>query len=312
MCTEWWRAYTATLHVRKQEIEVLKRRLDAEQYAILAESNSRGVRGCTGHSTLMGVDFQDFTVSEKEASARADRALALHPGVVIGGDVVPPLTAEAAAEDAIGDGQIGAIIGALAQVPSFVPEDDVRAEEKILVDLARRAGLKEIMKAGRRMLKMMDPDGKEPRDEGPKDARPELRFIKHRDGTLGFAGTLDLETYARLKSDLDPPAKSHKAVDSVRDSCSKGERYGDRLIHKSEWKVRIALDGLPEFIAPAYLDPTGKKHHAPTGIGRTIWPRSASENAASCASVWGRTVNRVRPRCAARRPGCTAGPCALD
>ncbi|MEU3628257.1 HNH endonuclease [Amycolatopsis coloradensis] len=397
--TEWWRADTATLHARKQEIEVLKRQLDAEQYAILAELNTRGIRGCSGHSTLMGLIFQDFLVSEKEASARADRALALHPGVAIGGGVVPPLaplTAEAAAEGAIGGGQIDVILGALAQVPSFVPDEEVRAGEKILVDLARRAGPKEIVMAGRRMLNTMDPDGKEPRDKDPKDARPELRFVKHRDGTLGFAGTLDLETYARLKSDLDPLAKPHKAIDGVRDSRSQGERYGDafadyvrlktaspdlpgqagestqilvtmayedlmnevgdglldlvgpisatdvrilacdarirpvvlsgagqpldvgrssrsattpqkhalkirdggctfpgcdmpvqrctahhlvfwrhrgetkidnlvllctkhhRLIHKSEWKVQLAQDGLPEFIAPAYLDPTGE------------------------------------------------------
>ncbi len=209
---------------------MLKRQLDAEQYAILAELNSRGIRGCSGHSTLTGLIFQDFLVSEKEASARADRVLALHPGVAIGGDAVPPLaplTSEAAVEGVIGGGQIDAIIGALSRVPSFVPEEKVRAGEKILVDLARRAGPKEIVTAGRRMLNTMDPDGKEPRDKGPKDARPELRFIKHRDGTLGFAGTLDLETYARLKSDLDPLAKPHKTVDGVRDSRGQGERYGD-------------------------------------------------------------------------------------
>ncbi|WP_414944402.1 HNH endonuclease signature motif containing protein [Amycolatopsis sp. cmx-11-32] len=31
-----------------------------------------------------------------------------------------------------------------------------------------------------------------------------------------------------------------------------------RLIHKSEWKVQITQDGLPEFIAPTYLDPSGE------------------------------------------------------
>ncbi|MFI0803230.1 HNH endonuclease, partial [Amycolatopsis lurida] len=73
--TEWWRVDTATLHARKQELEVLKRRLDAEQNAILAEINSRGVRGCSGHSTLAALIFEDFLVTDKEASARADRVL---------------------------------------------------------------------------------------------------------------------------------------------------------------------------------------------------------------------------------------------
>ncbi|MER6665641.1 HNH endonuclease, partial [Amycolatopsis japonica] len=53
--TEWWRVDTAMLHARKQELEVLKRQLDAEQNAILAEINSRGIRGCSGHSTLAGL-----------------------------------------------------------------------------------------------------------------------------------------------------------------------------------------------------------------------------------------------------------------
>ncbi len=41
-------------------------------------------------------------------------------------------------------------------------------------------------------------------------------------------------------------------IDNLVLLCSKHHR----LIHKSEWKVRIAQDGLPEFTAPAYLDPT--------------------------------------------------------
>ncbi len=228
--TEWWRVDTATLHARKQELEVLKRQLDAEQNAILAEINSRGIRGCSGHSTLAGLIFEDFLVSDKEAEARADRVLALHPGPSIGGDPEPPLaplTAEAAAEGAIGGGQIDAIIKTLARIPSSVPAEDVRAGEKILVELARHAGPRQIARAGRRLLDELDPDGKEPRNEDPKDTRPELRFIKHRDGTLGLKARLDLETYARLKSDLDPMAKPHKAIDGVRDARTQDERYGD-------------------------------------------------------------------------------------
>ncbi|OXM56707.1 HNH endonuclease [Amycolatopsis thailandensis] len=228
--TEWWRVDTAALHARKQELEVLKRRVDAEQNAILAEINARGVRGCSGHSTLAAMIFEDFLLSDKEARDRADRVLALYPGPSIGGDPEPPLaplTAQAAEEGAVGGSQIDAIIRTLARIPSSVPEEEVRGGEKILVDLARRAGPRAIARAGRRLLDKLDPDGKEPRDEDPKDARPELRFVKHRDGTLGLKATLDLETYARLKSDLDPLAKPHKAIDGVRDSRTQDERYGD-------------------------------------------------------------------------------------
>ncbi|MFC3448644.1 HNH endonuclease, partial [Amycolatopsis speibonae] len=43
-------------------------------------------------------------------------------------------------------------------------------------------------------------------------------------------------------------------IDNLVLLCSRHHR----LIHRSEWKVRIAQDGLPEFTAPAYLDPTGE------------------------------------------------------
>ncbi|MFC3456119.1 DUF222 domain-containing protein, partial [Amycolatopsis speibonae] len=148
----------------------------------------------------------------------------------IGGDPSPPLaplTADAAAEGAIGGSQIDAIIRTLARIPSTVPEDKIRDGEKILVDLARHTGPRAIARAGRRLLDNLDPDGKEPRNEDTKDVRPELRFVKHRDGTLGLKATLDLETYARLKSDLDPMAKPYKAINGVRDSRTQDERYGD-------------------------------------------------------------------------------------
>ncbi|WP_414944422.1 DUF222 domain-containing protein [Amycolatopsis sp. cmx-11-32] len=228
--TEWWRADTATLHARKQENEVLKRQLDFEQDSILAELNTRGIRGCSGHSTLSALIGEDFHLIKGDADDRADRVLALHPGVSVDGAPVPPLaplTAEAAAEGAIGGRQIDAIIRVLARIPSTVPDDGVRAGEMTLVALARRAGPREIAKAGRRLLDHLDPDGKEPRNEDPKDTRPELRFVKHRDGSLGLKARLDLETYARLKSDLDPMAKPHKAIDGIRDSRTQDERYGD-------------------------------------------------------------------------------------
>ncbi|WET83284.1 DUF222 domain-containing protein [Amycolatopsis sp. QT-25] len=104
---------------------------------------------------------------------------------------------------------------------------DIRAGEKILVDLARHAGPRQIARAGRRLLDKLDPDGKSPvarirRTPGRRCGLPSTATA-----TLGLKATLDLETYARLKSDLDPMAKPHKATDGVRDSRTQDERYGD-------------------------------------------------------------------------------------
>lgn len=58
----------------------------------------------------------------------------------------------------------------------------MRKGEKMLIDFARHSGPRAIAQAGRRLLDKLDPDGKEPRNEDPKDARPVLRFIKRRNG----------------------------------------------------------------------------------------------------------------------------------
>ncbi|WET81359.1 hypothetical protein P3102_09130 [Amycolatopsis sp. QT-25] len=58
---EWWRVDTATLHARKQELEMRKRRLDAEQNAILAEINARGGAWVLGSFDVGGVDFRGLS-----------------------------------------------------------------------------------------------------------------------------------------------------------------------------------------------------------------------------------------------------------
>ncbi|WP_410665230.1 DUF222 domain-containing protein [Amycolatopsis sp. lyj-84] len=312
---EWWRVDTATLRACKQELEVLKRQLDAEQNAILAEINIRGVRGCSGHSTLSAMIFEDFHVTGKEADDRADRVLALHAGVAVGGDRVPPLaplTAEAAEDGAIGGSQIDAIIRTFARIPSYNPEEGVRGGAKILVDLARYSRPRQINQAGRRLPDELDPDGKEPRDENPKDTRPELRFVKHRNGALGLKGTLDLETYARLKSDLDPMAKPHKATDGVRDSRTQDERYGDaftdyvRLKTTSRNLPGQAGEATHILITMSYEDLTNDLGEAHLDLVANPWI-SAGRNA---PCHWPRSTRSPSATVAARSPAATC-PCPV-
>ncbi len=226
---EWWRVEKNALLSRTVEIEIEKRKLEAEQYETYAEIHRRGLKAVSGHSSLSGLIQEDLLLSKKEADTRAERVLALHPTPAFTGDVpaLAPLTASAAADGAIGGSQIDAIIHTLAQIPADVPEQTVRGGEQILVDLARSAGPRQITRAGRHLLNNLNPDGKEPKDKDPKVIRPELRFIHHRDGSLGITATLDHEIYARLKSDLDPLAKPHKTIDGVRDDRNQDERYGD-------------------------------------------------------------------------------------
>jgi hypothetical protein len=227
---EWWRVDKNTLLSRTVEIEIAVWKLLAEQYEVYAEIHRRGLRGVSGHASLAGLIEEDLRLTPADAKARAERVLALHPTPTFTGQDVPavaPLTAEVAAEGAVGGAQIDPIIRALAQIPATVAEEEVRAGEKILVDLARVAGPKEVARACRNLLARLDPDGKEPKDDDPKPARPELKFVHHRDGSLGVVATVDQEIYARLRTDLDPLAKPHKAEDGERDPRTQAERYGD-------------------------------------------------------------------------------------
>ncbi|WP_020671785.1 HNH endonuclease signature motif containing protein [Amycolatopsis nigrescens] len=227
----WWRldgrALVAELLSRERE----KRRLDAEQGQILAELDRRGVREATGYGTLAALLQESCHVSAAEARARVARARALNPGRDFAGTEQPALataTALAAMEGALGAGQIDAILAILGQLPDSTAEHEWGLGEKILVDLARTAGPREIAVAGWRLLTRLDPDGPEPNHREPVPARRKLAFVTHRDGSHGLKATLDDETFARLKAALDPLAKPRPATpEEGPDTRGQGERYGD-------------------------------------------------------------------------------------
>jgi hypothetical protein len=228
--TEWWRADADVLITEYVALERQKRRAEAEQGRILAEIESRGVRETTGYGTL-GALIRDYaSITSAEARVRVARAKALNPGRDLTGATTAPLapaTAEAAADGDIGAAQIDTITGILAKIPASVSEHDRELGEKILVNLARYSGIREITLAGNRLLAQLNPDGSEPKLDDPAPARQELAFVNHRDGTRGIKATLDEETYARLKAALDPLAKPRAATAEGRDQRTQWQRYGD-------------------------------------------------------------------------------------
>ncbi|MCU1681136.1 MAG: endonuclease, partial [Amycolatopsis sp.] len=238
--TEWWRVDGPVLVTEYINLEENRRRTEAEQGRILAEIKRRGVRDTTGYGTLPALIRETVHASTTDALARVKRSDALHPGCDLTGTPTPPLapaTADAAREGVIGNAQIDAITSILGKIPATVSDHDREQAEKILVGLARSAGVREILKAGRQLLDRLDPDGPEPKPKDPKPVRRELAFVNHRDGSLGITGTLDDETFARLKAALEPMAKPKPANEEGRDQRSQWERYGDAF---SEF-VRIGM-----------------------------------------------------------------------
>jgi hypothetical protein len=76
----------------------------------------------------------------------------------------------AAAEGAIGAGQIDAIITTMKAIPTTMSEHDHTGAEKTVVDLACDTGPRENGRTGTRLPDTVDPDGPEPK--GPNPLKP--------------------------------------------------------------------------------------------------------------------------------------------
>lgn len=62
---EWWRVEKNALLSRTVEIEIEKRKLEAEQYETYAEIHRRGLKAVSGHSSLSGLIQEDLLLSKK-------------------------------------------------------------------------------------------------------------------------------------------------------------------------------------------------------------------------------------------------------
>jgi hypothetical protein len=137
---------------------------------------------------------------------------------------------------------VDAVVAVLKALPTTVTQHDRAGAEKILVDLARHAGPREITRAGRRILDTLHPDGPAPKN--PISSRParEVHIQHHRDGTATLTALLDPATHATLRTLINPLAKPHPTTpEEGRDSRSQAERQGDALAEV----LRLAL-GTPE------------------------------------------------------------------
>jgi plasmid stabilization system protein ParE len=234
-----WRAgpleLAVSLRIRLEE----QRRLDAEIGQILAEVDTRGAKATFGYGSTLAWLRDVSHLTTADAKKTLARALAVNPSRALDGTPIParaPLTGTAAAEGTIGAGQIDTILAALKALPDNLSEDDRAGAEKILVDLAREAGPREIRRAGNRLRDLLDPDGSAPKDPPLKPDR-EVHFREHRDGSATMTAKLDPVTYANTRSVIDPLSKPHPATDEGRDTRSTGERQGDGFAEM----VRLAM-----------------------------------------------------------------------
>jgi hypothetical protein len=126
-------------------------RLDAEIGPVLSEIESRGARATFGYDSTLALLHDVAHVSLSAGKKLLDRDRAVNPTHTVDGSTVSaraPHTGAAAREGAIGPGQVDAILTVLTALPDTVTEEDRDGAEKILVDLARETGPREIHRAG--------------------------------------------------------------------------------------------------------------------------------------------------------------------
>jgi hypothetical protein len=207
---ELWRAGKLELAHGVTQALAAMRAASAVLGTYLAEIDSRGVYDLYGYASTKKWLAETARISDGDAGKMAARALALNPTRALDGAEIPafaPATAEAAAEGAIGDQQVDRIVAVLRRIPDQVPVEDREGAEKILADLARRAGPGEISNVGEQLLAYLDPDGSEPKDPEPAQPRRELTLERRKDGYWKLNALLDDELGTRTAAAIDAYAQ---------------------------------------------------------------------------------------------------------
>ncbi|MFD5092790.1 DUF222 domain-containing protein [Amycolatopsis thailandensis] len=228
---ELWRAGELELaHGVRQFLQVM-RVASAAMGRFLAEIESRGSKDLYGYGSTAAWFADVAGLSRAEAGPIVKRAIALNPTRALDGTEVPavaPTTAAVAAEGLIGEHRIDQILDILKRLPADTSAEDREHAEKVLANLARDAGPRQVTKAEEDILGWLDPDGNEPKDPEPKQPRREVTLERRRDGFWKLTGLLDDELGARTAAALEAYAKP-RPVDEFgqADLRMKCERQGD-------------------------------------------------------------------------------------
>jgi hypothetical protein len=132
----------------------------------------------------------------------------------------------AAQDDGLSPEHLAAIDRALTKAPAA---DRDKVEEHMLADAAN-VEADGMEKMGRRILQLLDQDGKQPKDEDLAQPRRELRCTTRRDGTMDIRARIDAEAGATLTAMISPLTKPTSA-DDQRDLA---QRQGDALVEVIE------------------------------------------------------------------------------
>lgn len=200
----------------------------------LAEIDARGVMDLYGHGSTSGWYAETARITPGEARTAVERARALNGGRNLDGSPEPPaapIAGAAAAAGDLGEQQLDPILAVLKKIPLDVSAEDRTGAEQILVELARRAGPRDILIAGEGLIARLDPDGNEPKDD--EDLTPphrEMYLRRRKDGWWKLTGILDPEFGARANALMETWGQRRPVdQDGNADHRSPAERHADAL-----------------------------------------------------------------------------------
>ncbi|MPY97376.1 MAG: DUF222 domain-containing protein [Actinophytocola sp.] len=241
--TDWSRVDRSVLVESLRELELLIRRAQAAQGAILAEVQSRGPHPTFGYSSVEAWLKDVVQCSRANGRQRVRRALACNDHTE-GTQRLPasaPATGEAFARGEINTAHVDSILQTLSEMPGAVPDEDRTVYEKILVELAAEpASPMSVTKAGRHLLRRLEQEYLDPDPPVPSRPERELHWSWSVDGRLHFTGILDAVSGAQLEKLLSPLAKPRPGENGERDARTASQRNGDALAELLDHAQRAA------------------------------------------------------------------------
>jgi hypothetical protein len=247
--------------------ERARRQLYAEELAVLAELDGRGVAGPLGYSDVAAIARELLRMNPAAARQQVAHARA------VAGDTTPtgarlapdlPRVAEAVADGTIGPEHVEAIRACVVKLPDCTSEARAGAE-KILLAAALHCEPAAVVRLGREIHDRLDQDGAPPDDDELAHPHRSLDFRETRTGRLRGSFDLDAETGAQFQNLIGPLSKPTPTPEG-EPHRGRSQRQGDAFAEMIQ-RAASATDRPTEAGEPVTLFLTTSAEKLAAGLG---------------------------------------------
>lgn len=231
---------------RLRGLEHDRRRLEADEAALLAQVERRGLAGLHGCKSTVDFLRHLLRIGPRDAAARLALAHAVAPRVTVTG--VPVVAQHPRLAAALDAGEISAravvtIATTVAKLPDSLLDGAGAAVETVLLDFAKQHDPELLARHATDVLQRLDQDGAL-RDHDLAAARREFGLAVRANGTSTARGEFTAEATEYLRTMLDALAKPQPGPDGTRDPRTAGQRRHDALLEAI--KLLLGSGRLPD------------------------------------------------------------------